>query len=111
MKVDELISLEGHVAVPPAAPTREELDEITAIYYDVYMPGLNSFFETTWYSFRPQGAHPISTLLTNKPVTDLLARFLKSLESAAAGGAGGGARAGARGARGGGARAGRAGAT
>jgi len=88
MKVDELISLEGHVAVPPAAPTREELDEITAIYYDVYMPGLNSFFETTWYSFRPQGPHPISTLLTNKPVTDLLARFLKSLESAAAGDAG-----------------------
>lgn len=82
MKVDELIALGGPAPPPPAAPpTREKLDEITNIYYDIYMTGLKEFFETTWYSFTPQGPNPISILHNNKTLMDLLTSFLDSLAS------------------------------
>jgi len=84
MKVYELLALGGPAPPAPASPpAREALDEITRIYYDVYVPGLGAFFETTWYNFKPQGQgpNPVATLRNNTAVVNLLSAFLTSLSS------------------------------
>ena len=82
MKVDELVALGGPAPPPPSAsPTQENLNEITKIYYDVYVPGLGTFFETTWYNFKPQGSNPVAILLTNRTIIDLLSSFLSCISA------------------------------
>ncbi|KAJ9143014.1 Transcriptional regulatory protein moc3 [Pleurostoma richardsiae] len=80
MKVDELIAL-GGLAPPTSAspPTREIIEEVTKIYYEIYVPGLCQFFESQWYNFKSQGSNPISTFLANKHVVSQFAEFLRIL--------------------------------
>lgn len=82
MKVDELVALGGPAPPPPSAsPTQENLNEIVKIFYDVYVPGLGTFFETTWYNFKPQGSNPVAILLTNRTIIDLLSSFLSCISA------------------------------
>jgi white-opaque regulator 2 len=82
MKVDDLVALGAPTPPPRAAvPSRETIDDISRLYYDIYVPGLTMLFETKWYRFKPQGANPAATLLNNRPVTDMFASFLESLSA------------------------------
>ncbi|TLD30640.1 hypothetical protein PspLS_02177 [Pyricularia sp. CBS 133598] len=80
MKVDELCALAGPPPPPPQNPAgRETLDEILKIYYEIYVPGLASFFETHWYNFKPEGTNPSTILTKNANAVNLLASFLDAL--------------------------------
>ncbi|KAH8848068.1 hypothetical protein MCOR27_000292 [Pyricularia oryzae] len=80
MKVDELCALAGPPPPPPQNPAgRETLDEILKIYYEIYVPGLASFFETHWYNFKPEGTNPSTILTKNSNAVNLLASFLDAL--------------------------------
>lgn len=79
MKVDELVALGGPAPPPPPSPNQDTLTELTKIYYDIYVPGLGTFFETTWYNFKPSGTNPVTILLTNRTLIDLLASFLSCI--------------------------------
>ena len=82
MKVDDIVALSGSPPIPPASSrTRETLDELSKMYYDVYMPGLAAFFETAWYNFKAPGGSSSGTgvLLNNYQVVDLFASFIASL--------------------------------
>lgn len=79
MKVDEIIGKTAPVQLTQPAPplTRETIDDITKAYYEVYVPGLSSFFETTWYNLKPGGSsNPVTLLLNNEPLMKLLASFM-----------------------------------
>ncbi|EPE10551.1 negative acting factor [Ophiostoma piceae UAMH 11346] len=81
MKVDEIIGKTAPVPLTqPALPlTRETIDDITKAFYEVYVPGLSSFFETTWYNLKPGGSsNPVTLLLNNEPLMKLLASFMAS---------------------------------
>lgn len=84
MKVDELIALGG--AAPHALgspPDERTLDEIIRLYYEIYVPGLDLFFETKWYDFKndsqPGVSNPLSILRLNKRVLDTFASFLRTI--------------------------------
>ena len=82
MKVDELVALGG--PAPPASqslPSKEVVDEIIKVYYQIYVPGLTAFFETSWFNFRPDGHNPISILSHNTALMNLLASFLAAAAS------------------------------
>lgn len=81
MKVDEMIGLAGPAPpAPTTQPTLEMLDDITKMYFEIYVPGLTSFFETTWYNFKSSGTvNPVSNLLNNKMLVGLLSAFLSSI--------------------------------
>ncbi|KAK4121623.1 hypothetical protein N657DRAFT_577165 [Parathielavia appendiculata] len=83
MRVDELIALGGVPPQPPATPPSVEmLDEITELYYDIYVPGLTLFFETCWYDFAKNPAmtaNPSAVLLNNQPIVSLFASFIQSI--------------------------------
>ena len=79
MKVDEIIGKTAAVPLmQPALPlTRETIDDITKAFYEVYVPGLSSFFETTWYNLKPGGpSNPVTLLLNSEPLMKLLASFM-----------------------------------
>lgn len=86
MKVDELIAL-GGVSAPLATsspPPSETLDEITKLYYEVYVPGLSLFFETQWYDFaknRATAAYPAAMLHNDKALVSLFASFLQTIST------------------------------
>ncbi|GAB1318581.1 Negative acting factor [Madurella fahalii] len=86
MKVDELIALGG--VSPPVAtsspPPSEILDEITKLYYEVYVPGLTLFFETQWYDFaknRAMTAYPAAMIHNDKALVSLFASFLQTISA------------------------------
>ncbi|KAL2018303.1 hypothetical protein VTK56DRAFT_966 [Thermocarpiscus australiensis] len=83
MKVDELIDLGGAAPPPPSSPpSAEVLDEITKLYYEVYVPGLTSFFETRWYDFTKIPAttdNPAAALHNDQRLVSLFATFLQSI--------------------------------
>jgi hypothetical protein len=83
MKVDELAALGGKMPPgPDEPPNAETVDEMVRLYYEVYVPGLATFFESTWYNLRPQAINnPLSTLRDNKPVLNLFAIFLQTISS------------------------------
>ncbi|KAL8355936.1 hypothetical protein RB601_001305, partial [Gaeumannomyces tritici] len=82
MKVDDLVALGGHTPpLPQSLPTKEVLDEIIKLYYEIYVPGLTAFFETSWFNFRPDGHNPISVLSHNTALMSLLASFLAAAAS------------------------------
>lgn len=86
MKVDELVALGGIAPpVPTAAPAREAIEEVTKIYYEVYVPGLCQFFESQWYNFKSQGSNSIAIFLNNKTVISLFADFLNALNNVSKG--------------------------
>jgi hypothetical protein len=85
MKVDELIAL-GGVSNPPAAsslPPADVLEEITKLYYEVYVPGLVLFFETQWYNLsnRETTTNPGATLHNDKALISLFVSFLQAISS------------------------------
>lgn len=82
MKVDELIHSAG--AAPPEnqmMPTPQSVEELTKLYYEIYVPGLCQFFETQWFKFRTEGHNPVSIFLHDKPLISLLGNFLVSLHT------------------------------
>lgn len=81
MKIDEIIGQDGPAPPTPATPpSRETLDDITKVYYEVYVPGLSAFFETSWYNFQPAGpTNPASILLNNRILLGLLSTYLNSI--------------------------------
>lgn len=85
MKVDEIINTAG--AAPPAqpagsAPTPESLQELTRLYYEIYVPGLCQFFESQWFNFQSVGHHnPVSILLHNRPALGLFESFIQALQT------------------------------
>ncbi|KAG7288228.1 hypothetical protein NEMBOFW57_007758 [Staphylotrichum longicolle] len=83
MKVDELIALGGAPPNPPSAPPSSEmLDEVTKLYYEVYVPGLSLFFETRWYDFaknRATAANPTAMLHNNASLVSLFTSFIQTI--------------------------------
>ena len=83
MKVDELISLGGAPPHPPSAPpSAEMLDEITKLYYEVYLPGLTLFFETRWYDLskgRTMAANPTDILHNDPSLVSLFTSFIHTI--------------------------------
>ncbi len=78
MKVAEIIDQGGPAPPSPSGPlSHERIDDIKRAYYDIYVHGLSSFFETSWYNFKPSGTtNPVSILLNNTPLMGLLSAFL-----------------------------------
>ncbi|AEO67234.1 uncharacterized protein THITE_2116108 [Thermothielavioides terrestris NRRL 8126] len=83
MKVDELIALGGAAPVPSGSPPSPEMvDEITKLYYEIYVPGLASFFETQWYDFAKRQAPSTNTaavLHSNQSLVSLFALFIQTI--------------------------------
>lgn len=85
VKVDELVALGG--APPPdptTPPTPETVEEITRLYYEVYVPGLTAFFESGWYDLnkdQPPTAtnNSLSVLKENPRVMNLFTTFLHTI--------------------------------
>ncbi len=83
MKVDELVALEG--SRPPtlaSAPSGEAIDEMIRLYYELYAPGLISFFESQWFDFkRPQSLATDSLIRNNPTLLGLFSSFLQTVSS------------------------------
>ncbi|KAK4097407.1 hypothetical protein N658DRAFT_434073 [Parathielavia hyrcaniae] len=83
MRVDELVALGGVPPQPPAAPpSADMLDEMTKLYYEVYVAGLALFFETGWYDFAKNpatAANPSAVLLNDQPLASLFTSFIQSI--------------------------------
>lgn len=83
LKVDEIIDSSG--AAPrietTLRPTPQSVEELTKIYYEIYVPGLCQFFESQWFNFQSQGHNSISVFLHNDPLISLLGSFLVSLHT------------------------------
>lgn len=83
LKVDEIIDHSG--AAPrietTLRPTPQSVEELTKIYYEIYVPGLCQFFESQWFNFQSQGHNSISIFLHNDPLISLLGSFLVSLHT------------------------------
>lgn len=83
LKVDEIIDSSG--AAPrietTLRPTPQSVEELTKIYYEIYVPGLCQFFESQWFNFQSQGHNSISIFLHNDPLISLLGSFLVSLHT------------------------------
>lgn len=84
MKVDELIALGGAAPHTLSSPPDEQVvDEIIRLYYEIYVPGLDLFFETQWYDFKndsqPGAKNPLSILRLNKRALDTFASFLRTI--------------------------------
>lgn len=71
-------------AAPPETnlmPTPQSVEELTKIYYEIYVPGLCQFFESQWFNFKTEGHNSVSIFLHNKPLISLLGSFLVSLHT------------------------------
>lgn len=82
MKVDELIAAAG--AAPPETsltPTPQSIQELTKIYYEIYVPGLCQFFESQWFNFKSDGPNSVAIFLHNRQLISLLGAFLVSLHT------------------------------
>lgn len=83
LKVDEIIDSSG--AAPrietTLRPTPQSVEELTKIYYEIYVPGLCQFFESQWFNFQSKGHNSISVFLHNDPLISLLGSFLVSLHT------------------------------
>lgn len=82
MTVDDIIASAG--AAPPETqmmPTPQSVEELTKLYYEIYVPGLCQFFESQWFNFQTTGHNSISIFLHNKPLIQLLGSFLVSLHT------------------------------
>ncbi|OIW31863.1 hypothetical protein CONLIGDRAFT_712311 [Coniochaeta ligniaria NRRL 30616] len=84
MKVDDLIAMGGAAPQGPSSPPSEQIvDEVIRLYYEIYVPGLNLFFETQWYDFKsdnqPGVKNPLSILRLNKRVLDSFSFFLETI--------------------------------
>lgn len=76
MKVGELVAMGG--VVPPlleAPLTDDKLQEVRALYEQVYAVGLEAFFETKWYT-TSQG---LAALASNVGINEMVAGFLQSM--------------------------------
>ncbi|KAB5523859.1 hypothetical protein GE09DRAFT_1194821 [Coniochaeta sp. 2T2.1] len=67
-----------------SSPLSEDtVNEIIRLYYEIYEPGLNLFFETQWYHFKnenqPGAQNPLSILRLNKRTMDTFASFLTAV--------------------------------
>ncbi|KAK0620926.1 hypothetical protein B0T14DRAFT_430685 [Immersiella caudata] len=79
MKIDELLALGGMAPPTPSSPpSPETLDEITKLYYELYMRGLALFFESKWYELKESSAFN-SILHRNQPTLALFTSFLQTI--------------------------------
>jgi hypothetical protein len=83
MRVDELIALGGVAPPTPSSPlSAEMMDEVTKLYYELYMGGLTLFFESRWYELKDsQGENSVfaSILHQNPPTLALFTSFLQTI--------------------------------
>jgi len=81
MKVDELIALGGVAPPTPSSPPSAEiLDEITKLYYELYVRGLTLFFESNWYEFNEGGSSSFTFALhQSRPTLALFTSFLQTI--------------------------------
>lgn len=82
MKVDDIIDAAG--AAPPETtltPTPQSIQELTKIYYEIYVPGLCQFFESQWHNFKSEGPNSVAIFLHNRQLISLLGSFLVSLHT------------------------------
>ncbi|KAM7207136.1 hypothetical protein V8F20_002402 [Naviculisporaceae sp. PSN 640] len=85
MKVDDLIALGGPApSCPSSTPSATVVDEITKLYYEIYVPGLSQFFETQWYNLKDEPGQPPSSnsrqlLCENKAIIDMFFSFLQNI--------------------------------
>lgn len=82
MKVDDVITAMG--AAPPETsltPTPQSIQELTKIYYEIYVPGLCQFFDSQWYNFKSDGPNSVAIFLHNRQLISLLGSFLVSLHT------------------------------
>lgn len=84
MKVDDIINTAGAPPPTPEAgslPNPQSIEELTKIYYEIYVPGLCQFFESQWFNFKTTGHNPVTILLSNRPLISLMGSFLVSLHT------------------------------
>lgn len=84
MKVDEIINTAGAPPPTPEAgslPNPQSIEELTKIYYEIYVPGLCQFFESQWFNFKTTGHNPVTILLSNRSLISLMGSFLVSLHT------------------------------
>lgn len=62
-------------------PTPQSVEELTKLYYEIYVPGLCQFFESQWFNFKTEGHNPVSIFLHNRVLINLLGSFLVSLHT------------------------------
>jgi len=83
MKIDELVALGGALPPPPSSPpSPKTVEEIVRLYFEVYVPGLTMFFETSWYDLKsdqPTAVNPLRILRENTPVVNLFTSFLHTI--------------------------------
>lgn len=82
MKVDDIVAKTG--PPPPETslmPTPQSVEELTKLYYEIYVPGLCQFFESQWFNFKSDGQNSIAIFLHNRPLISLLGSFLVSLHT------------------------------
>jgi hypothetical protein len=81
MKVEEMIGLLGPMPdVPPVTLTDDLFKEIVRVYHEVYVQGLNNFFETDWFQHKdPSG---IFTFPNEQNVVNVFAAFLHMIQRA-----------------------------
>lgn len=83
MKIDDLVALGSDRPPSPTPPaSTETLEEITRLYYEVYVPGLTMFFETSWYDLKkdqPTAINPLGILRENTSVVNLFTSFLQTI--------------------------------
>lgn len=78
MRVEELVVL-GGASLPKteSPPSKEKLEEIQGLYTEIYAPGLESFFESKWFT----KDYAMNALLGSAPVLDTLAGFLSAVSN------------------------------
>ncbi|PSR75990.1 hypothetical protein BD289DRAFT_463920 [Coniella lustricola] len=82
MKIDDIVaSFAAPLPDTGLMPTPQSVDELTKIYYELYVPGLCQFFETEWFNFKTEGHNPVTIFLHNRPLIALLGSFLVSLHT------------------------------
>lgn len=80
MKIDELIGLLGPIPPIKDAPLTDDLfREITRVYHEIYVYGLNAFFETVWFDTRDAKGN--RSFPNNKSAVDHFATFLQAIQT------------------------------
>ncbi|KAI4592263.1 hypothetical protein KJ359_011322 [Pestalotiopsis sp. 9143b] len=74
MRVDELVGLGRSLPPEPKSmPDQAKMDEIRGLYYEIYAPGLEKFFETTWYTLESTS---VQLITGPEPVVKRIAELL-----------------------------------
>lgn len=86
MRIDELVALGGGPPPPLSSPpSAETVNELILLYFEVYVPGLTMFFESSWYDLKDQqpstsnASNSLAVIRENRAVVDLFTSFLQTV--------------------------------